>query len=241
MKISAVDSTIQNKIKNYIKELEFRNKVEKVINICKQEITEDGIPVKKEYLPIFDFEKKFFVSYGLFDENRLPIKSVQKHSDFGNQIHFDIKIEESNLENKNSYKYSSLKLSEYGLFDILQKYNINNVELSDLINCNNLDVFKTTLTQIKSRKHTQKNMYNSYAEGKDISSGHLQSELNKTLENLSPNLSKFWEIVVFLIDNGAYYTKEVSCGSQIAPDFKNIKDISKTNIIYRIAKDKIPE
>lgn len=235
---SAVDSTIQNKIKNYINELEFRNKVEKVINICRQKITEDGIPVKKEYLPIFDFEKKFFVSYGLFDENSLPIKSVQKHSDFGNQTYFDIKIEESNLENKNSYKYSSLKLSEYGLFDILQEYNNNNVELSDLINCNNLDVFKTTLTQIKSRKYTQKNIYNPYAEGRDVSSEHIQSELNKALENLNPNLSKFWEIIVFLIDNGAYYTKQIGWGDDVVC-WKEEIDISKTNLVYRLAKDKI--
>ena len=229
---------MQNQIRDYIKDMEFRNKVEKVINICKQKINEDAIPLKKEYLPVFDFDNKNFIYYGLFDENNLPIKTTKKHDDFDGSTYYDVKIDDTNLENKNSYTYSSLKLSEYGLFDTLQKYNGNKVELSDLINCNNLETFKTTLAQTKSKKYTQKNIYNPFAEGRDISSEHLQSELNKTLENLNPNLSKFWEIIVFLIDNGAYYTKQIGWGTDVVC-WKEEIDISKTNLVYRLAKDKI--
>ena len=143
----SINDKLQNQIRDYIKDMEFRNKVEKVINICKQKINEDAIPLKKEYLPVFDFDNKHFISYGLFDENNLPIKTTKRHSDRGNDIYYDLKIDDANLENKNSYTYSSLKLSEYGLFDTLQKYNGNKVELSDLINCNNLETFKTTLAQ----------------------------------------------------------------------------------------------
>lgn len=57
------------------------------------------------------------------------------------------------------------------------------------------------------------------------------------LEELNPNLSKFWEIVAFLIENGAYYTKQIGWGSDVVV-WKNEKDISKTNLVYRIAKDK---
>ncbi len=235
---NSINSTLQNQIRDYIKKLEFRNKVEKVINICKQKINEDKIPFKKEYLPVFDFDNKYFMSYGLFDENNLPIKTTKKHSDRGNDIYYDLKIDDINLENINLYTYSSSKLSEYGLFDILQKYNGNKVELSDLINCNNLETFKTTLAQTKSKKYTQKNIYNPLAEGRDISKEHLQSELNKTLENLNPNLSKFWEIIVFLIDNGAYYTKQIGWGTDVVC-WKEEIDISKTNLVYRLAKDKI--
>ena len=234
----SINDKLQNQIRDYIKDMEFRNKVEKVINICKQKINDDAIPLKKEYLPVFDFDNKHFISYGLFDENNLPIKTTKRHSDRGNDIYYDLKIDDANLENKNSYTYSSLKLSEYGLFDTLQKYNGNKVELSDLINCNNLETFKTTLAQTKSKKYTQKNIYNPFAEGRDISSEHLQSELNKTLENLNPNLSKFWEIIVFLIDNGAYYTKQIGWGTD-AVCWKEEIDISKTNLVYRLAKDKI--
>ena len=234
----SIDDKLQNQIRDYIKDMEFRNKVEKVINICKQKINEDAIPLKKEYLPVFDFDNKHFISYGLFDENNLPIKTTKRHSDHGNDIYYDVKIDDANLENKNGYTYSSLKLSEYGLFDTLQKYNSNKVELSDLINCNNLETFKTTLAQTKSKKYTQKNIYNPFAEGRDISSEHLQSELNKTLEKLNPNLSKFWEIIVFLIDNGAYYTKQIGWGDDVVC-WKEEIDISKTNLVYRLAKDKI--
>ena len=234
----SIDDKLQNQIRNYIKDMEFRNKVEKVINICKQKINEDDIPLKKEYLPIFDFDNKHFISYGLFDENNLTIKTTKRHSDRGNDIYYDIKIDDANLENKNSYTYSSLKLSEYGLFDTLQKYNSNKVELSDLINCNNLETFKTTLAQTKSKKYTQKNIYNPFAEGRNISSEYLQSELNKTLENLNPNLSRFWEIIVFLIDNGAYYTKQIGWGTDVVC-WKEEIDISKTNLVYRLAKDKL--
>lgn len=234
----SINDKLQNQIRDYIKDMEFRNKVEKVINICKQKINEDAIPLKKEYLPVFDFDNKHFISYGLFDENNLPIKTTKKHDDFDGNTYYDVKIDDTNLENKNSYTYSSLKLSEYGFFDTLQKYNGNKVELSDLINCNNLETFKTTLAQTKFKKYTQKNIYNPFAEGRDISSEHLQSELNKTLENLNPNLSKFWEIIVFLIDNGAYYTKQIGWGTDVVC-WKEEIDISKTNLVYRLAKDKI--
>ena len=232
----SIDSTLQDKIRDYIKEFELRNKVEKVINICKQKINEDKIVAKKEFLPVFDFDKKGFISYGLFDEKFLPIRTTLKHSDRGNEIYYELHVEDSKIENKNYYTYSSSKLSACGLFDILQKYNGDKVELSDLINCNNLEVFKTTLNQTKSRKYTQKNLYS--REDKDISNEHLQSELNKTLENLNPNLSKFWEIVVFLIDNGAFYTKQAGWGEDVV-SWENVIDISKTNLVYRIAKDKI--
>lgn len=223
----SISDTLRNKIKEYIKELEFRNKVEKIISICKQKINEDNIPLKKDYLPVFNFDDKRFISYGLFEENNLK-----------NRIHCDLKSGDSNLENKNSYAYSSSKLSEYGLFDILQKYYDNKVELSDLINCNNLDIFKTTLAQTESKKYTQRNARDPFGEGKDISKEHLQSELNKTLENLNRNLSKFWEIIVLLIDNGAYYTKQMGFGDDVVCWTEEI-DVSKTNIVYRHAKDQM--
>lgn len=234
----SVNSSLQTQIRDYIKELEFRNKIEKIINMCKQKINDDKITFKKDYLPVFDFNSKLFISYGLFDADNLPVKSIKKCGLRANDFYYDLEIDDNNLENKALYTYSSLKLSEYGLFDILQKYNSNKVELSDLINCNDLDTFKTTLTQTKTKKYTEKNIRNPFAEGRDVSSEHLQSELNKTLESLNPNLSKFWEIIVFLIDNGAYYTKQIGWGDDVVC-WKDEIDVSKTNLVYRIAKDKM--
>ena len=74
--------------------------------------------------------------------------------------------------------------------------------------------------------------------GVDITDRVIQDQLNYTLENLNPNLSKYWEIIVSLIDMGAYYTKQVGNGTDVIC-WSTIKDVSKTNFIYRCAKDKI--
>ena len=39
----SINDKLQNQIRDYIKDMEFRNKVEKVINICKQKINEDAM------------------------------------------------------------------------------------------------------------------------------------------------------------------------------------------------------
>lgn len=236
---NTLDEPLKKKIKEYYSNLDFMNKLDIIISKCKSKLENDGITVKKEYLPIFDFDKNNFLSYGLFDENDLPIK-VTKHTsgrDIG-RITYTTDIDNKNIENPPKYTYSSEQLTKFGLYDILNRFNIDKVELKDLINCNNIEIFKDTLRNMRKRKFI-KRQHSIVLPEIDITNEYIQDQLNEVLENLCPDLSKFWEIIVFLIDNGAYYSKEIACGSQIAPDFKNIKDISKTNIIYRIAKDKI--
>ena len=234
----SIDMPLQDQIRGYIANAEFKNKIEKIIDTCKQKIVNDGIPNKKDYLPVFDYNNNHFISYGLFDEKKLPIKSSTNCTirEVGNNC--DITIDDNNLENKDCYVYSSAKLTEYGLFDILQKFNNDNVEIIDLINCDNIDIFKRTLRNMKNKKYKSKNIRNPFGADKDISKEYIQKQLNDTLENLNPNLSKFWEIIVFLIDNGAYYIKQTGWGSDVVC-WKNEEDISKTNLVYRIAKDKI--
>ena len=43
---------------------------------------------------------------------------------------------------------------------------------------------------------------------------------------------------MFLIENGAYYTKQYGWGSDVVC-WNEKKDVSKTNMVYRIAKDKL--
>lgn len=203
---------------------------------CKTKIQNDGLQTTKEYLPVFDFENNCFISYGLFDENNLPIKVSKQTSDFyPNRIAYSIDIDNNNIDNPKKYTYSSEQLAKYGLYDILNRFNKDTVELKDLKNCNNVEVFKSTITSMQNKKYTRKNLF---GQGLDITKEYIQDQLNEVLENLNPNLSKFWEIIVFLIDSGAYYTKQEGYGSDVTC-FNKIKDFSKTNIIYRIAKDKI--
>lgn len=127
-------------------------------------------------------------------------------------------------------------MAEYELYDILRRYK-DKFEIKELKNCNNIEIFKDTLGNMRKRKFVKK-QHSIVLPEIDITNEYIQAQLNYVLENLCPNLSKFWEIVVFLIDNGAYYTKQYCYGSEVTC-IEEEKDISKTNIIYRIAKDKI--
>lgn len=220
--LNKLDISLREKICAYINEYVLHESVDKIIKNCKKKISDDQIEFKNEYLPIFDYDKKLFSHYGLFDNNISKLLS-----------------DETIIDNLNNYIYSSLKLAEYDLSDILFKYKGNEIELSDLINCNDLNIFRYVLEVTKSKKYVEKNYYNQF-DANDFSTDHVQRELNKILENLNPNLSNFWKIIVFLIDNGAYYTKLVGTGNDVIC-WSVIKNISKTNLVYRIAKDNIKE
>ena len=217
---------IRDKIKQYLSLQSKINTINLIIANCKKKIETDGLPVKKEYLPKFNYEKNQIESLGIFDLTTLGIKSTN----------YDIDLNKAN--NINNYQYSSEALAKYNLSDILNRFNSNKVELKDLVNCNNLDIFKNTLASMKERKYTKKNIYNPFSEGYDISKEYIQNQLNQVLENLNPNLSNFWNIVAFLIDNGAYFTQRVGGGDDVVC-WEVVKDISKTNYIYRIAKDNL--
>lgn len=226
-----IDSALKEKICKYIENFKLTTIIEKIISCCKQKIENDGIPLKKEYLPCFNYEKNNFTSYGIFDKNSIPIKIERNNSSS-----YNISINTCDLENLKTYSYSSSELVKFELLDILQIFNSEKVELIDLLNCNNLDTFKTTLEKMKTKKYTTKNLHNPLSEDIDISIKYIQTQLNSTLEKLNPNLPNFWKIIVFLIDNGAYYTKQEVSGNY-AIVFNEVKDESKTNLIYRIAKD----
>ena len=66
----------------------------------------------------------------------------------------------------------------------------------------------------------------------------IQEQLNYVLEYLNPELSNFYQIVLFLIENGAYYELLVGGGDDVVC-WEKVKDTSKTNLAYRIAKDKV--
>ena len=194
--------------------------VSQIILTCKCKLESDALPIKKEYLPKYDYETKKFVDYGIFDKDNILL--ILKSS--------------KSIDDISKYKYSSEKLAKFNLLDIIERFNSETVELRDLKDCNNLNIFKQTLEKMKQRKYFKQGHL---GEKVEVSSEkEIQVQLNEVLENLSSNLSRYYEIIVFLIDNGAYYEKQVGVGDDITI-FKNVKDVSKTNLIYRIAKDSI--
>ena len=171
-------------------------------------------------MPKFDETDGKFVSFGIFNKDKLPIKST----------------DDNDIDNKNNYQYSSSALAKYNLTDVLERFNSDKVELKDLKDCNNLKVFKTTLERMRNRKYlTQSRLGQEVAvEPKKI----IQEQLNYVLEYLNPELSNFYQIVLFLIENGAYYELLVGAGDDVVC-WEKVKDTSKTNWAYRLAKDKI--
>lgn len=210
----------QNQIFSYLEKQRYNFAMNKIIANCKNKIENDGLPLKKEYMPKFNETHGKFVSFGIFNKDKLPINSTN-----------DIDI-----DNKNNYQYSSSALAKYNLTDVLERFNSDKVELKDLKDCNNLKVFKTTLERMRDRKYfTQSRL------GQQVtveSNKIIQEQLNYVLENLNPELSNFYQIVLFLIENGAYYELLVGGGDDVVC-WEKVKDTSKTNWAYRIAKDKV--
>ena len=57
------------------------------------------------------------------------------------------------------------------------------------------------------------------------------------MENLDASLKNYFDIVVFLIENGAFYEKIMVEGGGEFFVSKKIKDVSKTNFFYKLAKE----
>lgn len=225
--LESIDANTRKKMDDYIESEIWNNSAASVIENCKKMLEGDKIPVKKEYLPMFNFDEKTVLSCGLFDINSLPIK--KRDGDIEpKRIDFDI-------EAKKQYRYDVSALAKNKLYDIIKRDNYQ-VELKNLKECDSLDFFKFTLEKMKNTKYTSNsdNLWN--PEEKDISVEYIQKQLNEVLENLSPSLDNYWHIIAFLIENGAYYEKEHSYGDDITIT-ENIRDVSKTNLVYRHAKD----
>lgn len=225
--LESIDANIRKKMDDYIEAEKWNNNADTVTENCKKMLEGDKIQVKKEYLPMFNCDEKTVLSCGLFDINSLPIK--KRDGDIEpKRIDFDI-------EAKKQYRYDVTALTKNKLYDIIKRDNYQ-VELNNLKECDSLDFFKFTLEKMKNTKYTRNvgSVWNQREE--DISAEYIQEQLNEVLEKLSPSLDNYWHIIVYLIENGAYYEKEHSYGDGVTVT-ENIKDVSKTNLVYRLAKD----
>lgn len=216
-----LEASLRAKIEAYFEDAEFREKTERILKSCRDKLAHDGL-TEKSYMPEFDFTSRQFISYGLFRKDRLP---------FHNQ-----KIDESAIDTPKSYEYSLDALAREGLEEIAERVDITDVRLSDLVECDSVKIFQRVLDKARREKHYDGGTL--WTRQRDVSEEYLQKELNKTLEELSPTLGSFWKIVILLIENGAYYEKQVGYGSDVTC-FENVNDVSKTGIVYRLALDMV--
>ena len=232
---------LKEKIKEYIKTKVLLSNISKIIENCKKKIEQDGLVLKKEFLPSFDAKSKTFITYGIFDCSQLPArtKTTQRYSGVGNGISVALEMDEDSIDNPKRYQYDAEKLAKYGLYDVLNRFNKDTVLLSDLTCCNDLEIIINTIEREKKAPLlcASKGPYGYRSYPSQKRKPGLQEQLNGLLEHLDPNLPNFWRIIVYLIDQGAYYEKQSGEGDELTT-FKNVKDTSKTNIVYRIAKDK---
>ena len=110
--------------------------------------------------------------------------------------------------------YDLQKLLDLDLIKDLK--NLECIDLSTLHNCDDLNIIREIMDMMEET----------------LDEDELIDQYNYLLEELNPKLENFWKIIVLLIDNGAYYLKDTL-------DDLPEKDESKTNIVYRIAKEHI--
>ena len=199
---------LKEEIKAHMDAYDYFGKIDECIRYCKKKLKEDGLPVNSDTIPKFDKKNLVFVSYGAFSKESFPIQLLDidnKHV----QILFDTYTDDVLLP------YNLQTLLKLDLIKDLNNFEC--LDLSTLHSCDDLNVIKEIMDMMENTMEKE----------------DLIDLYNDLLEDLNPNLENFWRIIVLLIDNGAYYTKDYD------DDCCAIKDESKTNIVYRLAKEHI--
>lgn len=218
-----LEASLRAKIEAYFESVEFHGMMEKILQKCLDKLTQDGL-TKKSYAPQFDYTKRQFVTYGLFRADRLPFR--------------DGKIDENRITSSSAYEYSLVALGNENLEDIAKRVDLTDIHLSDLVECDSVKIFQMVLDKVKQEKHYEK--INFWRDQRDVSEEYLQEDLNKALEFLLPTLNSFWEIIILLIENGAYYEKQEGHGDDVTI-FYDVKDVSKTAIVYKLAMERVKQ
>ncbi|MCL2675855.1 MAG: helix-turn-helix domain-containing protein [Firmicutes bacterium] len=181
-----------------------------VILSCKRLLAENGIEIKDEYLPQTGADKTIFRSFGVFDM-------------------------------ADTTRFSLPALLKNGLTKAAVKHFGEVIKYTDAILCDDTSVYA------KAQENYTKAKENHEAENKRqklIWRNHraepfVVEDINWTLENLDSALSHYYEVIIWLIDNGAAYYKSVCDTSMYYAVAENFMDSSKTQFFYRVAKDMI--
>lgn len=216
---SELDCDILDKITKYIQDFDYASKIKLAKITCKNKIVEDGLPFNKEYLPIFDYDNIDYISYGIFNEQTFPIHVEKSCQNTKNELYINL----PELSNTKAYGYNIEKLIELDLIDKLQ--NLDSFNLASLNNCDNIKVIREIMLKLEE----------------EYDEDYTETLYNHLLETLNPKLKNYWKIIVLLIDSGAFYTKQLLQTDNMGHILQllDVKDESKTNIIYRLAKDHI--
>ena len=231
-----LSQSLREKIIAYENRMEFYNNVQIILQNCKTQIEDDGFTFKKEYLPCFDYKDAEFISFGIFEAKcllnwtkqcKIAIKDATRHI---NNSLFQYKMPPI----PSKIEYDKIALSKNNLFS----HKIN-FELKDLICCDDINTIMNCLSKMKQTDYTKPDPRDPYAYRPKSNEEYVQSQLNYLLENLDGSLKNYFECIVFLIDNGAFYEKEIIQGQGDYCYPKSTKDVSRTYFFYRLAKEHI--
>ena len=228
LEVDKVDSHLFHQIKEYLTKMDNLRIVDKLYNKCKTLIENDNIEFDEEFLPEYDSKTNSITSGGLFVFDKLPL--VKERIDYQNCY----RIDESKIDDDSCYQYDISSLAYFGLDEIITEQFSSDLELTNLVDSDSLELFNLALSNVLNNKHKKSPSYFGREYNYEYDEEYKQDQLNKTLENLSPSLKNFWELIILLIDNGAVYLKQVGSGDDVTY-FTEEVDVVRTNVIYRLA------
>lgn len=108
------------------------------------------------------------------------------------------------------------------------------INFENALLCDDIEVYAKAKENFSNSKTIQNNINK-----QNINEETDDKDINFCLENLNPQLPRYYSVIVWLVDNGAKYYKQYGNAFLFGEcvSFNNISDISKTNFIYRLAKD----
>lgn len=208
--IDKKDFEVDKKIDAYNEEIFDKIDFAKLINDAKYILDYYDLP-RDKYLPVIT-NQGFDIKYFKFENNLIQFDKDALMN--ANDIEAIKKVFYKTITVKDAIKLDNTEILEIALerYDIL----VENAEI-DMINADNSEEYD----ELSVKKDNLVKEWN----------------INYYLENLPKDLKNYFKFIVILIDHGAFYEKEVGSGDKIT-SFKKIKDVSKTNFIYNIAKTK---
>jgi len=193
------------------------------IKICKRLLSENGVEIKDEYLPKYNADKTAFSNYGVFNSDDISKFSLQGLLKFGLA-----KIALKHFSKGITFEEAVLS-DDIAVYERAQE---NYEILKEEAGKRKPDYFGLHPKPFMGLGDCQRRGYaeSTTAEVKDMS---------WALENLDSSLPKYYELLIWLVDNGAEYYLEYLDHDDMRCSIRFAKDPSKTKFFYRLAKDMI--
>lgn len=218
------DKNAYNKINNYKNKLAKIEEKNRLIDQCKSFLEEQGIHTSEDIFPFIE-EDGCTINMGCFI-----------------------------IDNEKKISLSFDKLIEYKQIDLIVKFYPDRILPLEAVEMDDVDLFELSLKCINNLQSeynklpkegwggfqytTNPEELNRINRSRQLKPVINKNNLNTVLEKLNPNLKNYYYFIVRLIDEGATYLKQEGHGDDVTC-FNYVPDISKTNFIYRVAKDMI--